>query len=199
MVVTKKATSSDIESIVRIHISAFPDFFLTTLGEDFLKTYYSCFVKSTDGIVLCAENEGEVVGFSASAIHCKGFNSNLIKKNLGCFGWLSFKMLFTSPKSLIRLVKNLTKKSAEVDDKEDYAELYSIGVAKGQQGFGIGKQLLAETEKVLRELEVGKVSLTTDYYDNAATLHFYQSMKYEVLYEFVTYPDRRMYRLIKDL
>lgn len=199
MIVIKKATFKDIDRIVSIHISAFPNFFLTSLGKDFLKTYYSCFVISTEGVVLCAENEGEVVGFSASAIHCRGFNLKLIKKNIGRFFLLSVKLLFTSPKSLIRLAKNLTKKSSQIDDNEDYAELYSIGVAKGQQGLGVGKQLLTETENILKEKGIKEVSLTTDYYENAATLHFYQTMKYEILYEFDAYPKRRMYRLIKEM
>lgn len=58
---------------------------------------------------------------------------------------LSLKMLFTSPESLLRLAKNLTKKGEGVEDNEDYAELYSIGVNKSAQGKGVGKKLISET------------------------------------------------------
>ena len=85
------------------------------------------------------------------------------------------------------------------EDNEEYAELYSIGVSKDAQGMGIGKKLLAESERIMKTEGIERVSLTTDYYDNEQTVGFYNSMGYETLYEFVTYPNRKMYRLIKTL
>lgn len=195
----RKATVADVPSIVSIHCSAFKDFFLTSLGPQFLRFYYGCFIRSEETVTLVAVDEQEIVGFAASTEKCKGFNSRLIKNNFLRFAGLSIRLLFTSPKSLIRLAKNLTKKSDSVEDNEEYAELYSIGVQSDQQGKGVGKLLLSQTECVMRADGVSKVSLTTDYYHNDAAVGFYHSMGYETLYEFVTYPDRKMYRLIKNL
>lgn len=195
----RKAEQADIESIVKIHCDAFEGFFLTSLGTDFLKFYYICFVNSSETVMMCAVENGKIMGFSASTKVCKGFNSRLIKSNLVDFGMLSIKLMFTSPKSLIRLLKNLTKKGEVVEDNEDYAELYSIGVSQDAQGKGVGKLLLATSEKIMKEEGVKRVSLTTDYYNNDAAVGFYLSMGYEVLYEFVAYPDRKMYRFIKSL
>ena len=195
----RKATINDVDTIVEIHLDAFKGFFLTSIGSDFLKFYYTCFVKSSETVTMVAEEEGIVYGFSASTKVCKGFNSRLIKSNLFAFGMLSLKMLFSSPKSLIRLAKNLTKKGEGVEDNEDYAELYSIGVSKSAQGKGVGKKLLAASEEILKKEGVDRVSLTTDYYNNESAVGFYHSMGYETLYEFVTYPNRKMYRLIKTL
>lgn len=195
----RKATTNDVDTIVKIHLDAFKGFFLTSLGGQFLKFYYSCFIKSNETVTMVAEENGVIYGFSASTKVCKGFNSRLIKSNLFAFAILSLKMLFTTPKSLLRLVKNLTKKGDSVEDNEDYAELYSIGVSKAAQGKGVGKLLLAESERVMKSEGVQRVSLTTDFYDNEQTVGFYHSMGYETLYEFVTYPNRKMYRLIKTL
>ena len=195
----RKATINDVDSIVEIHLDAFKGFFLTSLGSAFLKFYYTCFVKSSETVTMVAEEEDMVYGFSASTKVCKGFNSRLIKQNLFSFGLLSLKLLFTNPGALIRLAKNLTKKGDSVEDNEDYAELYSIGVDRHQQGKGIGKKLLAKTEEVMKQEGVERVSLTTDYYNNESAVGFYHSMGYETLYEFVTYPNRKMYRLIKTL
>lgn len=197
--IIRKAKIEDVNDIVNIHCSAFSGFFLTSLGSQFLKFYYSCFIKSNETFTMVAEDEGKILGFSVSTKVCKGFNSRLIKTNLFDFGLLSFRMLFTNPKALLRLVKNLTKKGDSVEDNEEYAELYSIGVSKETQGMGIGKRLLAESEQVMKEEGVERVSLTTDYYDNEQAVGFYHSMGYKTLYEFVTYPDRKMYRLIKTL
>lgn len=195
----RKATINDVDTIVEIHLDAFKGFFLTSLGSDFLKFYYTCFVKSSETVTMVAEEEGIVYGFSASTKVCKGFNSRLIKSNLFAFGMLSLKMLFFYPKSLIRLAKNLTKKCEGVEDNEDYAELYSIGVSKSAQGKGVGKKLLAASEEILKKEGVRRVSLTTDFDHNEQAVGFYHSMGYETLYEFVTYPNRKMYRLIKTL
>ena len=156
----RKATINDVNTIVEIHLDAFKGFFLTSLGSAFLKFYYTCFVKSSETVTMVAEEEDMVYGFSASTKVCKGFNSRLIKNNLFAFGMLSLKMLFTSPKALIRLAKNLTKKGEGVEDNEDYAELYSIGVSKSAQGKGGGKKLISETEDFLHR--GGKKTLSYD-------------------------------------
>lgn len=195
----RKASTNDINAIVNIHLDAFKGFFLTSLGYAFLKFYYTHFINSDETITLVAEENNTIYGFSASTKVCKGFNSRLIKNNLVSFGIVSLKMLFITPTSLIRLVKNLTKKSEVVEDDEDYAELYSIGVNKAAQGKGVGKKLLTTSELVMKEEGVKRISLTTDYNNNDQAIGFYRSMGYETLYEFVTYPNRKMYRLIKTL
>ena len=96
-------------------------------------------------------------------------------------------------------MNNLTKKSDSVKDDEEYAELYSIGVSKSAQGKGIGKRLLTYSEKIMKENGVNRISLTTDFYNNESAIRFYHSVGYETFYEFVTYPNRKMYRLIKIL
>lgn len=195
----RKATIDDVDTIVEIHLNAFDGFFLTSLGPAFLKFYYTCFIKSNETITMIAEEDGVIYGFSASSKFCKGFNSRLIKRNFLAFGLLSLKMLLIRPTSLVRLVRNLTKKGENVIDNEDYAELYSIGICKLAQGKGVGKKLLSRSEQVMKEEGVSRVSLTTDYDNNNQAVGFYHSMGYETLYEFVTYPNRKMYRLIKKL
>ena len=199
MMIIRKATINDVNTIVEIHLNAFEGFFLTSLGAEFLRFYYSCFVRSNETVTMIAEENGVIYGFSASSKFCKGFNSRLIKSNLIAFGLLSFKLLLIKPVSLLRLVKNLSKKGENVIDNEDYAELYSIGVCKSAQGKGVGKMLLLKSEQVMKEEGVTRVSLTTDFDNNEQAVGFYHSMGYETLYEFVTYPNRKMYRLIKTL
>ena len=101
--------------------------------------------------------------------------------------------------AIVHLANNMTKTSEEVEDNEDYAELYSIGTIAVVQGKGIGTKLMERLEVRLKKQGVEKVSLTTDYVDNDATLSFYKKNGYEVLYEFLTYPNRKMYRLIKKI
>ena len=190
----------DVNSIVAIHQQAFPDFFLTTLGERFLRLYYSCMCKSGDAVTFCAEEDGEIKGFATSSYFSHGFNTSLIKKNLHRFGLMGIKLLFTRPKAVLRLARNLDKKADgnTVEDNGEYAELYSIAVKPGNQGSGIGKKLLTATEQDVAKHNK-KISLTTDYYNNEKTIGFYHSLGYADYYEFTTYPDRKMWRMIKEL
>ncbi len=200
MISIVKATVKDVDEIVNIHLAAFENFFLSSLGEDFLKLYYTSFIKSGKGVVYCAQKNGELAGFSACSYISRGFNSFLIKKNCLRYGMEAFKLLFTKPKALERLVRNMDKEKDDtsISDEGLYAELYSIGVNPKYQGEGIGRRLLTETEKDVQEHNQ-QISLTTDYYNNEKTIAFYHSLGYKELYDFITYPNRRMLRMIKQL
>ena len=200
MIEIRKAKVQDVDSIVSIHNQAFPDFFLTTLGSRFLQLYYKCMCNCKNAITLCAEENGEVKGFATSSFYSHGFNTTLIKKNLFKFGLMGVELMFTKPKAILRLAKNLDKKAEgnAVEDNGEYAELYSIAVMPGNQGSGIGKKLLIATEETVAKHN-SKISLTTDYYNNEKTIGFYHSLGYQDYYEFVTYPNRRMWRMIKQL
>ena len=188
-----------VKEVVDVHLSAFPNFFLSTLGTGFLRTYYRCFVEHKNGNLIVATMDDKVVAFAAATSECRGFNTSLLKKILFAFGCRFLVLLFTKPMAIVHLANNMTKTSEEVEDNEDYAELYSIGTIAVVQGKGIGTKLMERLEVRLKKQGVEKVSLTTDYVDNDATLSFYKKNGYEVLYEFLTYPNRKMYRLIKKI
>lgn len=194
------AVLDDVNNIVKIHQAAFDSFFLTSLGEPFLKRYYTSFIKSDKGVVYCAEKENNIVGFSACSYVSRGFNSSLIKKNLFQYGFEALRLIFIRPKAIIRLVKNLNKENSNngIDDKGLYAELYSIAVNPLCQGEGVGRLLLTATERDVKEHN-NHISLTTDYFDNEKTIAFYHALGYQDYYDFITYPNRRMWRLLKEL
>ncbi|MHB9141129.1 MAG: GNAT family N-acetyltransferase, partial [Paludibacter sp.] len=101
------------------------------------------------------------------------------------------------PVSFLRLIKNLSKSNPNVLDDGDYAELLSIGVSKNRQGQGIGKELLIQLERELKQNGCYEISLTTDFNKNEKTIQFYKILGYNIYYEFIAYPDRKMYKLIK--
>lgn len=197
--IVKTVRDKDIPTIVKIHVSAFNDFFLTSLGERFLEVYYSTFLKHEDGIILgCYDDNDELVGFGAASKDAYKFNSRLVKSNLNAYVILGCKLLLFNFGSLLRLLKNFTKQSNDTDTGDDYAELYSIGVRLDVQGQGIGKLILAEIESICSQKKQ-QISLTTDYFNNESTISFYKKCGYEVLSDFIAYPNRRMYRFIKRL
>lgn len=195
----RKIFPSEYPKVTNIHFSAFPDFFLTKLGESFISTYYKTSLRNQESISICAiDNNEEIIGFSIGCIHSKGYHKKLIRQNFILFLIEGVKILFTKPKALFRLVNNF-EKNAHVNDNGDYAELLSIGVKAEIKGGGIGKQLIQYFEEEARIRGCLKIALTTDSINNDNAINFYKKNGYEIFYEFTAYPNRKMYKLIKQL
>lgn len=199
MIEIQKASEQDIDAIVKIHELAFPSFFLTQLGSNFLRLYYKSVLAHQDGILLVCKKDGEPIGLCAGTILSAGFNLRIIRSNILYYCLESIKLLFYKPSSLLHLMRNMSKKDSSSGDNGDYAELLSIAVHPSAQGIGAGKTLLLELEEKIKEKGGERVSLTTDLEDNDNTIRFYKSLGYETWYDFRTYPNRRMWRMIKQL
>lgn len=196
----RNATLSDISDIVTIHESAFKGFFLTSLGKRFLCTYYKTSLESRESIVLVAVDEkfNQSIGFAAGCIHSKGYHKRLLFNNLLSFLFSAGLGLLKNPAGLIRLIKNLDKKSSK-NDNGQYGELLSIGIIPEYSGKGTGKELLFKFETAMITKGVKKLALTTDTEDNEGVFAFYLKNGYQEYSTFTTYPNRKMYRLIKVL
>jgi ribosomal protein S18 acetylase RimI-like enzyme len=195
----KKIAKEDLSEVINVHKASFKEFFLTELGDHFLTVYYDCVRKDQRGILLGFYEEEQLFGFCAATTHSRGFNIHLIKKNILQFSLIAIRLLFTRIPSLIRLINNFTKSNPDIIDEANYAELLSIGVSDTKQGQGIGKKLLIQLENEMRLKGCLLLSLTTDYADNEKALQFYKGLGYSVYYDFIAYPNRKMYRMIKKL
>lgn len=198
-IVLKPVKKNEVNFLVKIHEAAFPDFFLTQLGDVFLRFYYKSVLKHKQGVLIGAYKADELIGFCAATQLSKSFNLSLIINNFFQFSIVGVRLLFTNPKAIIRLFKNLTKSSSDNNDDGSYAEILSIGVDPKKQGGGLGKKLLKAVEEELEKNRIDKLSLTTDYYNNDNAINFYKSLEYKIMYVFETYPNRKMYRLIKNI
>ena len=170
----KSIEKAGIKEVVEVHKNSFKGFFLTTLGDGFLHLYYDSIRKDRNAILIGIYNEEKLCGFCAATFKSKGFNSQLIKNNMLQFSIVGLHILFSKPKSFVHLIKNF-------------------------QGQGIGKKLLQELEKVLSIHNCSILSLTTDFYNNDGVIEFYKRLGYETYYDFIAYPERKMYRMIKTI
>lgn len=193
------AEKNEYSVIADIHQKAFEGFFLTTLGKGFLRTYYKASLNNSESIAICAVNdENQIIGFCIGCVLSKGYHKRLIKNNLIAFLFQGILILITKPKALYRLVFNLDKSTIKTDDG-NYAELLSIGVLPKIKGSGIGKEMMKKFEELAIIKGCKKIALTTDFDNNQKVLEFYKKNGYENFCEFITYPNRRMYKLIKKV
>lgn len=191
----RKATPEDINSIVNIHLQRFSSFFLTSLGESFLKIFYKAFLKNP-GVLVVLEDEGQIRGFAAGSRDNRSFFKKLLKNNLIGFAISGLKILFTNPMALQRMATNAIKSEKNY---LVFAELLSIATLKNKKGYG--KILLQEFEKEIAKenKENLQVSLTTDFDNNDKAVQFYKDCGYQVQGIFESYQGRKMYRFIKKL
>ncbi|WP_210151341.1 GNAT family N-acetyltransferase [Chryseobacterium scophthalmum] len=194
-IIVRNAKVDDLNKIVEIHLERFTNFFLTTLGKSFLKTFYKAFLKAP-GILLVILDNNEIKGFAAGSRDNRNFFRKLLKNNLLDFALSGVNILFTNPEALKRIFTN-TKHSEEVSIA--YAELLSIATVSNKQGYG--KVLLDhfENDIILKNKENLPISLTTDYENNDKAVKFYKDCGYEILEVFESYQKRKMYRFIKNI
>lgn len=195
MLKVRKATKRDIDSVVEIHLERFSNFFLTSLGQYFLKVFYTAFLKNP-GLLLILEDEGKINGFAAGSRDNRSFFKKLLKNNLFEFVFSGAQILITKPAALKRMALNAGK-----SEKNNliYAELLSIATLRNKKGYG--KILLEEFEKEIAKenIENLPLSLTTDYDENEKAIRFYKESGYEVYQIFESYQNRKMYRFIKNI
>jgi ribosomal protein S18 acetylase RimI-like enzyme len=193
------ANEMDYTQMTVVHEKAFPGFFLTSLGKDFLSTYYKAVLRSEKSIAVCAVDEYKnVIGFASGCIESSNFHLNLFNCNRLSFLLAVVKSALGRPGVFYRLARNL-EKNANYNDDNDYAELLSIAVLPESKGTGIGKMLLESFEAEVKRRGGKKLALTTDFENNDAVVNFYQKCGYAIFYDFVTYPKRRMFKMIKTL
>lgn len=195
----RAAKISDNTSLAKIHMEAFKNFFLTSLGYNFLCNYYYSCLAEESSILICAVDENEnVVGFATGTMNSSGYHRALLLNNKFRFIISAIKIFISNPIAIKRLYNNFSKTNHSFDDG-NYAELLSIAVIPGLKGAGLGSNLLSQFESEVKKRGGERLSLTTDYEDNNDVLEFYAKCEYKVFYDFLTYPERRMYRLIKSI
>lgn len=196
--IIKEIKKLDLDSLVKVHLSAFSGFFLSSLGEHFLRVYYASCLKDQQTVALGIFDESDkLIGFSTGTAKAKGYHKRILINNIVPF-FLSIVLKFLkNPNILLRLVKNLNKNAAK-NDNGDYAELLSIAIYPEFSGLGYGKVILEKFELEIKLKGATKIVLTTDLYNNDKTLTFYNKCGYKTFYEFLTYPNRKMIKMIKN-
>jgi ribosomal protein S18 acetylase RimI-like enzyme len=197
--IIRNISPNESSILADIHLIAFKDFFLTSLGRSFLQTYYKTCINEHSTIAICAVDQyNQIIGFATGTIESSGYHKKLLRNNFFQYFFSVGKMSLFNPRILIRLILNIEKKSSIID-KKNYAELLSIAVLPEFKGSGVGKLLLDSFENNIEKRGGKRIALTTDYDNNDPVIKFYKKCGYKIFYDFKTYPNRRMYKMIKNI
>lgn len=192
------AKKEDIDSVVGVHVEAFPAFFLTRLGRAFLKELYTGFLEVPGGVLLVATANERILGFAAGAV-CPARFYALLRRKRGCsFLVKAIPALLRDPLPvLVKLFYALFYRGKAPAGAIGGALLSSIGVSVGATGAGIGVALLKEFEATVSSRGGNSVYLTTDATGNERTIAFYKKCGYFEECSFRYLGERRMIRFMK--
>ena len=181
-----------IKSIVDMHLTTFPGFFLTFLGPGFLKCLYQAFVTHEASQLLIAKNEqGELLGFVAFSNDLSALYRHLIRQSLLPLAWFSFSAILRRPSVFFRLLRGLAQPEHSVRT-ERYAELSSVGVEPNQRHLGVGSALVGEVKKRVDFSTSFYLKLETDANNNDDVNAFYIRNGFTLHHTFTTKEGRKM-------
>ncbi len=188
-ITVRRMTLADVPDVVRIHLSAFPGFFLSFLGPHFLRLYYEeC--ASQGEIAFVAVKEGRPAGFVMGSAHPAGFYSRLLARKALNFAAVALPAIVRQPRIAMRVARAL-RKPGDARRVDGTATLMSLGVEPELHRLGIGRKLVAAFLAEARSLGSSRVDLTTDKFRNDRTNEFYTRMGFAVDRE-ITTPEGRV-------
>jgi ribosomal protein S18 acetylase RimI-like enzyme len=194
----RKATANDLPSIVTIHQKAFSKFFLTRLGGDFLRKYYSLVLNYDSGIILVGEIQGALKGFACGFVDPAEFY-HLMWHNRVAFALPVVSALVRHPSLITKVlygVRRIQTPASEWPTRS--CELSSIAVAPETSGNGFGKALIRAFLAQARSMDAHCVYLTTDAEGNDAVNAFYRDVGFQHTRRFLQHVGRWMNEYVID-
>jgi GNAT superfamily N-acetyltransferase len=190
--------SEDVDLVAKLHLRAFPDFFLSRLGPRFLREFYLSFLMDPVAIAFVARNERDgVVGAIVGPLDPRGYFSRLLRRRWWAFCLASLGALLRSPSRAPRLARALVYRG-EAPAGPVRALLSSIAVAPGSQGKGIGQALVQRWLDEARIRGAYGCYLATDAENNDPVNRFYLSLGWKVESAYTTPEGRKMNRYVYD-
>jgi ribosomal protein S18 acetylase RimI-like enzyme len=196
----RAAAVEDIDHIVRVHLTAFPGFFLTLLGARFLRELYSGFILDENGICLVAERDGEMSGFVVGTSAPEDFFRRMFFARWHAFLFAALGALLRRPWFVARrLASALGYRGEKPTAHPGGALLSSIAVIPEEAGTGVGRALVdAFCQHVVASRE-SFVYLITDRDGNDSVNRFYLQAGFSLESSFSKAGNRWMNRYTKKL
>nr|WP_232523432.1 glycosyltransferase family 4 protein [Nocardioides sp. MAH-18] len=182
--------AGDVRAAAALHRRAFPSFFLSALGEPFLREFYRGFLDDDTAVTaVVADAGGDLLGIVVGTTAPAGFFGRLLRRQLVGFAIASARAALRRPSSVVRLVRGVLYRGEESGEG---ALLSSICVDPAAQGRGVGGLLLGRWTEEASSRGATAAHLSTDADRNAEVNRFYRSHGWELRHEHTTREGRRM-------
>ena len=198
---TPALRNEDVSALAALHVEAFPGFFLSQLGEAFLREFYRAFADDPSGIAVVSRSpSGNPVGAAVGTVEPAGFYRRLLRRRFLPLAIASAGAVVRHPSTVARLVRGATYRGGIGEDPTPPgALLSSICTAPQARGTGIGRALLTQWESAARSAGSVEAHLSTDAVDNEAVNNFYKRAGWTRTRGYRTREGRQMNLYTKDL
>jgi ribosomal protein S18 acetylase RimI-like enzyme len=203
----KPLKSEDLDSIVSIHLTAFPDSALSMLGRSVVERYYKWRLRNTlQTIRIGAYIDQSLVGYCIGGAQEESL-VDFVRENKNFLVWqvllhpqvfLSSTVFWRARPMLRRFLSLLgvfrERKKKEVSNDPLSVCILVIAVHSSFQGMGVGKALMAEAENMSHCLGARRMYLTVRP-DNHRAIAFYERLGWVKAVQ-EGFWDGRMYKIL---
>ncbi|GAA4994809.1 GNAT family N-acetyltransferase [Actinopolymorpha pittospori] len=184
--------AADVSEAAALHARAFETFFLTSLGEPFLRVFYSGFVTDPDAVtVVTRDDAGHVVGLVVGTVAPEGFFRRLVLTRAPQLAVASLRAVARHPRTAMRILRGLAYRG-QTPVETTGALLSSICVDPDVEHTGHGRRLIDEWWCRVQTRGADSAHLTTDADDNERVNDFYRKAGWTLIGEYATREGRRM-------
>ena len=195
-ILVRKMLLSDINEVASIHLMAFKGFFLSQLGFEFLKIFYTAFLYSDNNISLVAVDEKNILGVVVGSLKPGMLYKKMFLRNPILLLKILSKKIIKNPFVILKIFRRVEtiSKFTKFD-----CELMSICVKPSDASKGIGKMLECGFSIEAKKKGCKTIMLTTDKVDNEKANNFYKGLGYRLVEEYITKEGRLMNRYVKKI
>jgi len=183
---------SDVNTVVDVHLAAFPGFFLSFLGAGFLRQIYRGILGDASGIAFVADRNGQCVGFVAGTAVPAHFYGRLLRRRFLPFAFHGGLAVLRHPRAASRLLRAFARPSAAPPPTTGLAELMSLGVLPSHREGGLGARLVERFNAEAAARGATTVFLSTDAANNDGVNRFYIRIGFTLARTFTTPEGRAM-------
>lgn len=180
------AAPGDLDGMVDVHLTAFPDYFLSHLGSAVLHRYYSAYLVDPTGVNVVATSLGRVRSFAVGTSRQSSTLDSFYKGSLLLLTWSVLKRLAVLDRVVINgllprrnqigpALKAFLRRRTDqpqMRPREVVASLVSIATDPAYQGTSMSAQVLALFEAQVLAQGTSTLHLSVGA-DNARALAFY--------------------------
>jgi ribosomal protein S18 acetylase RimI-like enzyme len=198
-VTIRGATQQDISETIALHKAAFPAFFLTMLGDRFLRELYRSFLLDSTSIWFIASCNSRLIGFVVGTTEPAGFFKRLLMYRWYAFIVAGAAGFFRHPLRIVRrFLAALVYRGEKPRGIDKATLLSSIGVSPHYAGRGVGLSLVTHFCQEAFSRGSDHVYLLTDDAKNDAANRFYVKCGFSLESSFTRDGGRKMNRYIRS-
>ncbi|WP_369407365.1 GNAT family N-acetyltransferase [Janibacter limosus] len=187
--------------MAKIHTNAFPGFFLTSLGPEFLADYYKSAIHDSSSHGIGLWDRGALVGFAIGYPDSRAFYMRLLVRRFHKWAYHGLRILLRHPTAVAHLLTSafFGRTEETVSKPPTYILLASIAVDAPHLSAAGTTLLKAWEASIAIEHDFRGIFLTTDKSNNSRAIHFYTKNGYRQTEQFTTRKGRTMIRFEKEL